>query len=69
MPSFVIITFVTLSLSDQRSSVATVIFAFCLIILSPRSLASSPAMPPLTIVYYVSGHGFGHATRVVEVTR
>ena len=24
---------------------------------------------PLTIVYYVSGHGFGHATRVVEVTR
>ena len=24
---------------------------------------------PLTIVYYVTGHGFGHATRVVEVTR
>ena len=23
----------------------------------------------LTFVYYVTGHGYGHATRVVEVTR
>ena len=23
---------------------------------------------PLTFVYYVTGHGFGHATRVVQVT-
>lgn len=24
---------------------------------------------PLTFVYYVTGHGFGHATRVVEITQ
>eukprot|EP00937_MAST-01D_sp_MAST-1D-sp2_P000043 g43.t1 len=27
------------------------------------------AQDPLTIAYYVTGHGFGHATRVVEVCR
>ena len=26
-------------------------------------------MPKLVVAYYVTGHGFGHATRVVEVVR
>lgn len=29
--------------------------------------ASTPLTRPLVFAYYVTGHGFGHATRVVEV--
>lgn len=28
---------------------------------------SESSRPPLVFAYYVTGHGFGHATRVVEV--
>ena len=38
------------------------------VIMADSTLANTSAHS-LTFVYYVSGHGFGHATRVVEVTR
>lgn len=33
-----------------------------------KMIMSNPSPPPtLVFAYYVTGHGFGHATRVVEV--
>jgi L-arabinokinase len=64
--------------SSARASESAFFFALDLPLLAGRVIGSiacempdSPPhttfAPPLTIVYYVSGHGFGHATRVVEV--
>jgi len=32
-----------------------------------KGIVSSKQQQPLVFAYYVTGHGFGHATRVVEV--
>ncbi|XP_011017618.1 PREDICTED: L-arabinokinase-like [Populus euphratica] len=34
-----------------------------------KGIVSSKQQQPLVFAYYVTGHGFGHATRVVEVVR